>query len=222
MATPVCHQGGATNNSSYVSQLTLTPTLADVRRRILFVAAVNKQCQNVTSVTWNGVALSQFLQWDIHDGWGRLAGYYMWNPVAGGPHNLTVTWAGNCCCAFVWALYKFADPSGFRYTNYGQMYGKDVGMSCNSQTGDLMVAMTGYNDEGYLGGPTSKAGQTLRVATWWYGAPLADRCWVGIADKPGASSVNIGWTSVANIPHWAQMMYSLKPGNILSHKVGWF
>jgi hypothetical protein len=52
--------------------------------------------RSVSSVTWNGVALTEV--YDHQDGGERslVAAYYLNNPTPGGPHNIVMTLSGNC------------------------------------------------------------------------------------------------------------------------------
>jgi uncharacterized repeat protein (TIGR01451 family) len=201
----VAYDNASSAQSQSNNPITFAHTTGTGSNRLLVVGFVMKDPKTVTSITYNGVALTKA---------GAIANtsnvevqiWYLVNP-ASGANNVVVNWAGGTVshvgAATFTGVHQTA-PLGTFVSNKNTGADTTPNVTVSSSTGDLVFDVMGARNP--LLDSTVGAGQTARWNLNAGGNALVS----GGSTEPGGGSVNMGWT-LSTPGLWAIGAVPIKP-----------
>ncbi len=218
LATPVANSATSTlaidttssSAGANVASLSWSHTVSGVNR--LLVVGVSKRSYNsVTSVTYNGVALTKSGAVQAGSGdFSRSELWYLVNPPTG-TNTIVVTPGGNDWMQTGAISFTGANqitPLGIFASNFGGSGVTSASVNVTSAPGEIVVdALTFWNT---TTDATKGASQTLQWST------SSDNAWNGRGStQSGANSVTMSWTIPSSgAQGWALTAVSIKPNTI--------
>jgi hypothetical protein len=178
------------------------PTAGDDRYLVVAID-FRKSVADVTGITYNGVALTEYQETDYIAA-DRVVGIWVLNNPAVGMNNLVIT-GGYATGVSIssWSGVNQADPIGTAVSNSGTAGTSASLTGIVSTSNGVVVDAIAFNNFPF---PTPNAGQTV-VGNGSFGASEG---LVSTSYKAGSASTSTGW-SWASARDWAAIGVPLKP-----------
>jgi hypothetical protein len=204
--TPPVFDAASSTSATSVSSLSWSHTCSGNDRLLFVVVGAGSSVVGnrvVTSVTYNGVALTQ--AWALNGpGWVRNEGWYLVAPATGA-NTVVVTYAGN---------NLQAAAGGVSFTGVNQTTPVDTAATASGNTGNPTVVVSSATTDIVISGVSSDAQTTLAVGGTgtqrWRVLNVDTDTAYGSSTDAGASSVTMIWTQSGN-ENWAMGGVSINP-----------
>lgn len=194
-----------------VNTITLnSKTTAGANRVGVVHVGWNDEGTAISSITWNGVAMTLGVSTNNLTAGMRASLYRIINPPTAAA-NIVITWTGAISGGYAIAssyhtVNQTTPFSGFAVANStGGGVAGPATLNITSATGQLVVDAIGFADFD-ASTATAGAGQTEvgkgAGATFWFG---------GGSREDGAGTVTMSWTYASGGGHWALVAGSLQP-----------